>query len=129
MREKLLEYLLCPQCSGELRLNAGVKVNGEIKEGSLICRICGRGFPAINHIPRFVPESNSRLFRQSWRNFGYSWRRFARIYADPRDFPDWIKPFLPDFFKERSVFDAGCGPGLLAGVPLSLVREKLWPLI
>jgi SAM-dependent methyltransferase len=114
MREKLLEYLLCPQCSGELRLRPEVEVNGEIKEGNLICRLCGQSFPIINSIPRFVPESHLQLFRQTWRNFGFSWRRFARIYADPRDFLDWIKPVSSDFFQGRSVLDAGCGTGLQA---------------
>lgn len=114
MRETLLDYLLCPSCSGDLTIKKASLVNDEIKEGALLCRECGTLYPIINFIPRFVPEAQYRLFRQTWRNFGFSWHRFAHLYSDPRDFLDWIKPVSPDFFQGKLVVDAGCGTGLHA---------------
>lgn len=114
MREKLLDYLLCPHCSGSLTVTKASLVKDEIKEGTLLCLGCGALYPIINYIPRFVPETQYRLFQQTWRNFGFSWRRFAHLYSDPRDFLDWIKPVSPDFFQGKLVADAGCGTGLHA---------------
>ncbi len=114
MKEILLDYLLCPRCSGELTITKANLVKNEIKEGVLLCRECRIIYPIINYIPRFVPEAQYRLFRQTWQNFGFSWRRFARLYSDPRDFLDWLKPVSPDFFQGKRVVDAGCGTGLHA---------------
>lgn len=114
MKESLLSILACPSCRGELRISEAKLVEGEIEEGKLKCSSCGRTYPVSGRIPRFVPKAHYRLFRETWRNFGFSWRRFARIYSDPRDFLDWIKPVRPDFFLGKRVLDAGCGQGMHA---------------
>lgn len=114
MRESLLEFLVCPHCSGDLNLIKTVQADSEIKEGFLSCQECDERYPIINYIPRFLSKAHYPLFQETGRNFGFSWRRFAQIYSDPRDFLDWIKPVLPDFFQGKFVVDAGCGNGLHA---------------
>jgi len=114
MRESLIRFLVCPACSQDLTISDASIIGNEIKEGNLQCRGCGQVYPITNYIPRFVPKPHYHLFRETWRNFGFSWRRFARIYSDPRDFLDWIKPVTPDFFKGKTVVDAGCGTGMHA---------------
>ncbi len=114
MKESLLSLLACPACAGELKISQAKLEAGEIEEGRLECASCGRTYPVIGRIPRFVPPAHYRLFHETWRNFGFSWRRFARIYSDPRDFLDWIKPVPPEFFHGKRVLDAGCGPGMHA---------------
>ncbi len=114
MRERLLDYLLCPRCSGELTIKKADQIKDEIREGTLLCHGCQAIYPIINYIPRFLSKAQLGHFQQTWRNFGFSWRRFARIYSDPRDFLDWIKPVSSDFFQGKLVVDAGCGPGLHA---------------
>jgi len=114
MRENLIEILVCPDCAGEFKINGARQANGEIEEGSLQCLRCGQVYPIIRFIPRFLPPAHYALFQTTWRNFGFSWRRFAHIYSDPRDFLDWVKPVTPDFFAGKRVVDAGCGTGMHA---------------
>ncbi len=114
MKESLLESLVCPHCRGDLKIAAAYLQRDEIESGTLECTECSQKYPIIRHIPRFLPEAHYKLFWKTWRNFGFSWRRFARIYSDPRDFLDWIKPVTPDFFRGKKVLDAGCGTGMHA---------------
>jgi uncharacterized protein YbaR (Trm112 family) len=54
MKEKLVEILACPRCKNELDLRVTAKESNEIKEGKLVCRVCGAEYPISNYIPRFV---------------------------------------------------------------------------
>lgn len=114
MKERLIDFLICPSCRQSLVLKEARWLEGEIKEGFLECCSCEKKYPIIDYIPRFLPEAHYSLYKETSRNFGFSWRVFARIYEDPRDFLDWIKPVKPDFFKDKIVVDAGCGTGLHA---------------
>ena len=55
----------------------------------------------------------------SSERFGYEWGKYSKI--DPnyeKQFKNWIYPLEPDFFKDQSILDAGCGMG----------RNSFWPL-
>ncbi|MCX7974056.1 MAG: methyltransferase domain-containing protein [Candidatus Aminicenantes bacterium] len=114
MKERLIDFLICPICQQKLNLIDAYYANGEIKEGFFECNHCYKKYPIIDFIPRFLPETYYSLYKETSRNFAFSWRLFARIYEDPRDFLDWIKPVRPDFFKDKIVVDAGCGTGMHA---------------
>jgi SAM-dependent methyltransferase len=114
------------QCAGQ-----------EITEGSLSCR-CGRSFPIIRGVPRFLPEElrheltkyypdfndcnlnaerGQRFAKTEINNiksttlsrFGYEWNHF--LDYDCKNFKSFIAPLPTDFFKGRIGLDAGCGAG------------------
>lgn len=118
MKTELLNYLICPQCKGTLCLEGGVFDKGWVKAGFLISD-CGRKFPIVNFIPRFVPcdgyvesfsfewHAHSRTQLDSFSGYNISEQQFqARI-----DFP------LSEL-KGKIVLDAGCGSGRFSEVAL-----------
>ncbi|MFQ6082107.1 MAG: methyltransferase domain-containing protein [Candidatus Aminicenantia bacterium] len=111
MRPELLSYLVCPECKDSLEINIIKQENGEIIEGKLSCGECNLGFPVRNGIPRMALKEDYFLKERTKKNFAFSWRKFANIYQDPRDFLNWIYPKNKYFFKDKIVLDAGCGTG------------------
>lgn len=53
MKEKLLNFIVCPKCKEGFSLKTFESLNGEIKEGLLVCK-CGEFFPITNFIPRIL---------------------------------------------------------------------------
>jgi SAM-dependent methyltransferase/uncharacterized protein YbaR (Trm112 family) len=56
MKARLLNWLCCPACRGELCLTV-FREQTDIEEGSLACAGCGRLFPIIGGIPRLLPDA------------------------------------------------------------------------
>lgn len=110
MKERLLDFLVCPKCSGKFRLETFAEDGGEIKEGLLLSD-CDSFYPIINYIPRimdnalmenpdFAQRYSNRIHSKgqgqpSQRNvnpdteflltrnsFGYQWtrNRFSKMY-------------------------------------------------
>jgi SAM-dependent methyltransferase len=110
----LLRYLVCPACQDDLDLSVGSEqaATGEVMEGSLRCRRCGRVYPVRAGIPRMVPYEVSPEVASTAARFGWEWRHFVELHDAHRDqFLDWINPLQPAFFKDKVVLDAGCGIG------------------
>jgi len=102
-----LEALLCcPLCHGPLVRRKDVYA----------CSTCGRDFPEVRGIVRFVDESNYA------DSFSYQWRRFDRTQLDHANRnlseEDFIKKILaaPQDFEGKLVLDVGCGMGRFAEV-------------
>lgn len=110
MRYELLDYLVCPVCKGDFSLGNNKKGDGgEILQGLLVCKNCGKGYRIEDGVPRLVID-----FREdaTARRFSYEWKRFPKlsnIYE--KQFLDWISPIDKGFFKGKVVLDAGCGKG------------------
>jgi SAM-dependent methyltransferase len=112
MRERLLQWLACPTCEGDLRLHDPVGRNGDIREGELRCESCDTRYPILRGIPRMVPAEVSAAAAATADRFGYEWTRFAEIRPEYREqFLGWIAPVGPDAFAGRRVVDGGCGKG------------------
>ncbi len=114
MKERLLQYLICPGCGGELRLHsAGRGERDEIMEGKLDCAPCARHFPIVRGVPRFADLEKVEADKAATaENFGFSWQHFTQQderYAE--QFLGWLKPVKPDFFKDKVVLEGGCGKG------------------
>lgn len=114
MKERLLQYLACPFCGGDILLaHAGRYEDKEIIEGVLNCRKCDREYRVTGGIPRFaaldkIEEDKARTAA----NFGWQWERFTQRdekYAD--QLLGWLQPVTPDFFAGKTVLEAGCGKG------------------
>jgi len=111
MKEKLLKYIVCPDCKKKLELTEPIYENNEIKEGKLIC-ICGRTYNIINYIPRFVDTDKYA------GNFSFQWnmaRRYIEIYNKLNYFT--AENFFQSTgiklknFEGKVVLDAGAGLG------------------
>ncbi len=77
MRLKYLQYLICPDCAGNLFVfNEEQSIGGMIKEGILKCQKCQKEFSIINFIPRFVSSENYAS------NFGLEWMKHAKTQYD-----------------------------------------------
>lgn len=114
MKERLLQYLACPSCQGEISLCAVVKRDcNEILEGSLQCSICSGSFPIIRGVPRFADLAQIEEDKAATASsFGWQWQHFTQI--DPRyeeQMLGWLAPVSQDFFKDKVVLEGGCGKG------------------
>jgi len=111
VKERLLDYLVCPVCGDDLDLSVAACEGPEIITGSLHCSSCVRSFDISRGVPRFAPvlaESD----RRTARAFGYEWTRYREIGDRYRQqFLDWIRPVETDFFGGRTVLEGGCGKG------------------
>jgi len=118
MKERLLQYLACPECEGELALvsvTARDEARGwtEILEGELTCASCAGKFPVRRGVPRFADTSEIESEKAATaENFGWQWQHFTQ--ADERydeQFRGWLAPVTPEFFKDKLVLEGGCGKG------------------
>ena len=112
MKERFLQYLICPQCHGELTISSVEKRSGETLEtAELACIACHATYPIIHFIPRFVPIANYAT------SFGHEWTIHSRTQYDhycgvntseKRFFEEtgWSK----DLFGEI-ILEAGSGSG------------------
>jgi SAM-dependent methyltransferase len=108
----LVEDLACPECSGDLVLDAGASVAGDVDSAELTCRSCGSWFPVRDGIPRLLPRYVTPLQRRTADAFGWQWQHFVEMHAlYEKQFLDWIAPLGPEDFHGRLVLDAGCGMG------------------
>lgn len=109
MNLDLLDILCCPDCRAALSLDAE----------SLRCTACGRTYPIVNGVPRFVAAENYAS------SFGFQWNRFPRTQLDSNS----GVPISRDRFFAQSgwsaaelrgkrVLDVGCGSGRFAEVTL-----------
>lgn len=77
MREEQLEHLRCPGCSSGLAVEAVARrSNGRIEEGELACAGCGKRYPIVRFIPRFVRSENYA------EGFGLEWTLHSRTQYD-----------------------------------------------
>ena len=114
MKRRLLQYLACPVCNGEIRLLAvAEKDQEEILEGSLGCAACERHFEIVRGVPRFADLSQIEEEKAATASsFGWEWQHFTQNderYAE--QFLGWIAPVEPEFFKDKVVLEGGCGKG------------------
>jgi SAM-dependent methyltransferase len=114
MKKRLLQYLACPACNGEIRLLAvAEKDQEEILEGSLGCAACERHFMVVRGVPRFADLSQIEEEKAATASsFGWEWQHFTQNderYSE--QFLGWIAPVEPEFFKDKVVLEGGCGKG------------------
>jgi SAM-dependent methyltransferase len=98
--------LRCPICKGPLISS----------QDGFRCPACGRQFPQVRGVIRFVDEGNYA------DSFGYQWQRFQRTQLDhagtnfsEQDFIQKIG-LQPQDLKGKLVLDVGCGMGRFAEV-------------
>lgn len=119
MKESLLALLACPHCRSRLFLKEEALRGQEIVSGFLGCNGCGRAYPVVGGIPRFVPANNYAS------SFSFEWNRFRTTQLDSVNHRGESESRFQeslDFplkgFRGMQVLDAGCGMGRFAEVAL-----------
>lgn len=103
---EMLSVLQCLSCRARL----------EDEGDELVCTGCGRKYPKINGVIRFV---NAENYADS---FGFQWQRYARTQLDDATSDQSDKDFrrktglTPEDLKGKLVLDVGCGMGRFADV-------------
>ena len=112
MKRRLMDFLACPACRGELGLSVTKEETGEILEGTIVCRNCAKSFPVTRGIPRMLSGNLSKEKQATAEAFGYEWTHFTALDEQYRkEFLDWIWPIDEKSFAGKVVLDAGCGKG------------------
>lgn len=112
MKRRLLDLLVCPNCHQSLDCKPTYEDDGEIIDGELICVSCQQTFKILRGIPRFISVNLSQGQQRTAQAFGWQWTHFTEMHDRfASQFLDWIFPIQPDFFKSKTVLDAGCGIG------------------
>lgn len=114
MKERLLQYLACPVCGGDILLaHASKYEETEIMEAVLHCKKCDREYSVVRGIPRFAAlEKIDQDKADTAENFGWQWQQFTqkdKKYAE--QFLGWLTPVRPEFFDGKIVLEGGCGKG------------------
>ena len=122
--ERVLAILRCVSCRGPLT----------DKPTELVCESCGRKYPELNGVFRFVDAQHYA------GSFGFQWHVHARTQLDTSESDRSEKAFrkrtgfTPEDLKGKLVLDVGCGMGRFAdvatrwgahlvGIDLSLAAE------
>lgn len=112
MKESLLQYLVCPGCTGNLLLTTILRESSEILTGELRCQRCRVIFPIRDGIPRFANLEKDDRQRETAENFGAQWLVFDHVQSHhEKQFLDWIAPVTSDFVRGKVVLEGGCGKG------------------
>ena len=114
MKERLLEFLACPGCSGALSVLIDRTIEkDEILEGTLSCVSCDGEFPIIRGVPRFADLSRIEKEKlETAENFGWQWSEFTQEDEKYEDqLLGWLQPVRPEFFRGKVVIEGGCGKG------------------
>jgi SAM-dependent methyltransferase len=113
LKERLLQYLSCPSCTGALSLSPDKREADEIIEGQLECAPCSRSWPIVRGVPRFASLDEVEEEKAATAaGFGWQWQHFTQ--ADDKyehQFLGWIAPVTPEFFQGKIVLEGGCGKG------------------
>lgn len=98
--QRVLELIICPDCQKELV---------PLPPDNLLCFDCNKHFVIKENVIHFG-DSPPNL---TAKNFGYSWKTFSHSLPEiyEKQFLDWIHPITKDFFKDKTILDAGCGKG------------------
>jgi SAM-dependent methyltransferase/uncharacterized protein YbaR (Trm112 family) len=113
MKDDLLQYLGCPDCSGDITLSTNDRdENGEVITGELSCLRCRMVFPILHGVPRFAAVNGDSAQGNTAANFGAQWLAFDHLEQHhEKQFLDWIAPITPDFVRGKVVLEGGCGKG------------------
>src|SRR5437764_802733 len=111
MRLEHLSYLCCPECRTDLELVGSRAPSARIETGQLHCVRCGREYPIVRHIPRFVASDNYAV------GFGLQWNLHRRTQFDDYTGADLSEQRFfeqskwPQQLDRETVIDAGSGAG------------------
>ncbi len=115
MRLEALNFLVCPNCGGNLALSSDSpcpEADGHIMAGGLACGSCTSNFSIRNGVPILLSANLASVKLETASRFAEEWTRWSdlRDYYE-KEFFDWVAPLTPKDFKDQVVFEGGCGKG------------------
>lgn len=127
MRLRLLDFIRCPSCKGDLALaGAAPAADAPVETGALRCAGCGAEFPIRDGIPRLAPGAPEGDQAEATRDsFSWEWTRYPG--ALPEDEPIYLEEtqFEKGFPAGKVGLDAGCGMGRYTRVARRLGAEMV----
>ena len=108
-----MNYLACPNCSRELTLRENVREEREhVMAGTLGCVQCQAQFSIRDGVPVLLPASLEAVKLETASRFAEEWTRWKdlRGYYE-EEFFAWVAPVTGEDFKDKTVFEGGCGEG------------------
>jgi len=120
-----VEWFRCIGCGAPFRVESTspIENNGKIDEGQLICTSCGRMFPIVRSIARFVPSEGYA------HSFGYQWNYFDKTQLDSHMGNDLSRErfFATTQWSKQMdgqvILEAGCGMGRFTQIALATGAE------
>ena len=127
MRREALDFLLCPNCGGELALQsdpAEAAADGHLIAGALGCDDCSSQFPIREGVPVLLPANLAAVKLETASRFAEEWTRWSELrdYYE-QEFFDWVAPLTAADFAGQTVFEGGCGKGRLGAVAEDLLDQ------
>lgn len=117
MKPHAVRFLVCPNCRAHLELQVQAVDGPEIVEGVLLCRDCGRDYPIVRGVPRFV---RGDAYASS---FGREWNWFRTVQLDSLNGTNGSDRTLEattgwktEDYRDRLVLDGGVGAGRFAEI-------------
>ncbi len=115
MRPEALNFIVCPNCAGELSLSNDTprpSEDGHTMAGRLDCRGCASPFAIRNGVPILLPANLASVKLETASRFAEEWTRWSdlRDYYE-QEFFDWVAPLTAADFANQMVFEGGCGKG------------------
>jgi SAM-dependent methyltransferase len=126
MQRSTLDLLICPSCQGTLRVQEVAEEDastGNIVEGQLECFSCGKRYPILRSLPRFVAAENYAA------SFGFQWHRFDRVQIDKATGNSFSRDRFdagtqwPARLEGQRILEAGSGAGRFTQVALETGAE------
>ena len=125
MNLQSVEWFRCLGCGAPLRAEAAASAqnNGNIMEGLMACSACGRTFPIVRSMPRFVPSEEYA------HSFGYQWNYFDKTQLDSHMGNDLSRERFyattqwPSNMEGQVILEAGCGMGRFTQIALETGAE------
>lgn len=123
MKARILDFVVCPICRGDLTCEAVVRDSEEVRSGTVSCG-SGHRFPIVDGVPRLLPDavvasddarSIQESFSREWAHFDYERdRAWGHSSEYRRDVFLQQLDIEPQELQGRVVLDAGCGVGVLS---------------
>jgi SAM-dependent methyltransferase len=115
MRPEALNFIVCPNCAGDLSLSgetSAAAADGHFMSGALRCRACPSQFAIRNGVPILLPANLAGVKLETAARFAEEWTRWSdlRDYYE-REFFDWVAPLTEKDFDNQLIFEGGCGKG------------------
>src|SRR2546425_8142775 len=108
MKQRLLRYMACPSCEGDIRqLSVTKSQDHEIMEGELECVSCRARFPVMRGVPRFVETREIESDKAATaEKFGWEWQHFDHHDAHyAEQLLGWLAPVKPEFFADKVILE------------------------
>lgn len=121
MREKLLKFIVCPNCNGSLSFKNALYKGEHIWEGSLSCANCKSTFFIKNGVPRLLVDSNIYPTSKKYKHIFSAWSEGefgeGELYghSEEEELSDFFVAFdiTSSDLRNKFILDAGCGVGRL----------------